>query len=40
MASQVSARLKKAGKKTIHLGGSTQILFGIKGKRWDSRENF
>lgn len=36
----LSARLKKAGKKTIHLGGSTQILFGIKGKRWDKRENF
>jgi hypothetical protein len=24
----------------IHLGGPTQILFGIKGKRWDDRENY
>jgi hypothetical protein len=23
------------GKKGIHLGGATQILFGIRGKRWD-----
>jgi hypothetical protein len=23
------------GKKAIHLGGSTQLLFGIKGKRWE-----
>ena len=27
--------VKKSGKKAIHLGGATQILFGIKGKRWD-----
>lgn len=27
--------LKNAGKQVIHLGGSTQILFGIKGKRWN-----
>ena len=27
--------VKNIGKKAIHLGGSTQILFGIKGKRWD-----
>lgn len=30
----LAARLKKAGKKAIHLGGVTQILFGIKGRRW------
>ena len=30
----LAAMLKKAGKKAIHLGGVTQILFGIKGKRW------
>ena len=36
----LAARLKKAGKKSIHLGGATQILFGIKGKRWDEQENF
>ena len=26
---------KSLGKKAIHMGGSTQILFGIKGKRWE-----
>lgn len=28
--------VKKIGKKAIHIGGATQILFGIKGKRWDN----
>jgi hypothetical protein len=23
------------GKQAIHIGGGLQILFGIKGKRWD-----
>jgi hypothetical protein len=23
------------GKKGVHLGGATQLLFGIRGKRWD-----
>lgn len=32
----LSAKLKKAGRQVIHLGGGTQILFGIKGKRWDT----
>jgi len=32
------AHAKKMGKIGIHLGGSTQILFGIKGKRWDNHE--
>ena len=27
--------IKNLGKKAVHLGGATQILFGIKGKRWD-----
>ncbi len=26
---------KKLGKKAVHVGGATQILFGIAGKRWD-----
>lgn len=26
---------KKLGKKAVHTGGTTQILFGIAGKRWD-----
>ncbi|MDD5873075.1 MAG: hypothetical protein PUD90_06420 [Clostridia bacterium] len=29
---------KKLGKQAIHLGGPVQILFGIKGKRWDEIE--
>ena len=36
----LAARLKKAGKKSIHLGGAVQILFGIKGKRWDGMKEF
>ncbi len=31
----LAAKLKEQGKKAIHLGGPTQLLFGIKGKRWD-----
>jgi hypothetical protein len=34
----LASRLKKAGKQAIHLGGATQLLFGIKGKRWE--ENY
>lgn len=34
----LAAKLKKAGKIVIHLGGATQILFGIKGSRWDNSE--
>ena len=30
----LAAKIKQAGKQTIHLGGATQLLFGIKGKRW------
>ena len=29
------ARARQLGKWAIHLGGSTQILFGVKGRRWD-----
>lgn len=31
----LAAHAKRKGKKAIHFGGATQILFGIKGKRWD-----
>lgn len=31
----LAAKLKKQGKKAIHMGGVLQILFGIKGARWD-----
>ena len=34
----LAAKLKKAGKKVIHMGGALQLLFGIKGKRWDKHE--
>ncbi len=32
----LAAHVKRMGKKAIHMGGATQILFGIKGKRWDT----
>jgi len=32
----LAAMLKKAQKIAIHLGGPTQILFGIQGTRWDN----
>jgi hypothetical protein len=31
---------KKMGRAGIHLGGSTQILFGIKGQRWKEIDRF
>lgn len=31
----LSAELKRQGKTVIHLGGPTQILFGIRGRRWE-----
>ena len=36
----LAAHAKRMGKKAIHLGGPTQMLFGIKGKRWIENENF
>ncbi len=30
----LAARIKKMGKKAVHVGGATQMLFGVKGKRW------
>lgn len=32
----LAAEIKHMGKGAIHLGGALQILFGIKGKRWDN----
>ncbi len=32
----LAAYVKQLGKQAIHMGGATQILFGIKGKRWDT----
>ena len=31
----LAAHVKRSGKKSVLLGGALQILFGIKGKRWD-----
>jgi len=31
----LAAFVKRMGKQAIHLGGVTQILFGIKGRRWE-----
>lgn len=36
----LAARLKQAGKQAIHLAGATQLLFGIKGKRWEENDAF
>ncbi len=31
----LAAHAKRQGKKAIHLGGALQLLFGIKGRRWE-----
>ena len=36
----LAAMLKEYGKQVIHLGGALQILFGIRGKRWDEMEKY
>lgn len=33
----LAAHCKKKGKQAIHLGGALQLLFGIRGKRWDEQ---
>ena len=35
----LASRVKEMGKIAIHMGGSLQTLFGIKGSRWDSNES-
>lgn len=32
----LAATAKRMGKKAIHMGGGSQLIFGIKGKRWDN----
>jgi hypothetical protein len=32
----LAAHIKRQEKKAIHLGGALQLLFGIKGKRWEN----
>jgi hypothetical protein len=34
----MASHAKKMGKIGIHLGGSLQLLFGIRGKRWENKE--
>lgn len=36
----LAAKIKKAGKQAIHLGGATQLFWGIRGNRWDARPDF
>lgn len=36
----LAAKLKRAGKQAIHLAGATQLLFGIRGKRWEEERAF
>lgn len=36
----LAAHVKRTGKKAIHLGGGLQLLFGIRGKRWDVRDEY
>jgi hypothetical protein len=31
----LAAHIKRQGKKAIHMGGALQLLFGIRGKRWE-----
>ncbi len=31
----LAAHVKRMGKKAVHIGGSLQLLFGIRGKRWE-----
>ena len=33
----LAAHAKRLGKKGFHFGGATQLLFGIRGRRWDER---
>jgi hypothetical protein len=32
--------VKSLGKSVVHMGGATQILFGIKGRRWEEKADF
>lgn len=36
----LGAYVKSLGKQAIHMGGATQILFGIRGNRWEDRPQF
>lgn len=34
----LAAHAKRTGHKAVHLGGALQLLFGIKGKRWETQD--
>lgn len=36
----LAAHVKKLGKQAIHVGGALQLLFGIKGRRWETEYDF
>lgn len=36
----LAAHAKRTGHKAVHLGGALQLLFGIKGRRWEERPEF
>lgn len=36
----LAAAVKRMGRQAVHLGGASQILFGIRGKRWDDMPFF
>jgi hypothetical protein len=38
LAMVIASRLKAAGKICIVMGGATQVLFGIKGRRWEGHQ--
>jgi hypothetical protein len=31
----LAASVKRMGRQAVHLGGATQLLFGIRGRRWE-----
>lgn len=36
----LAAHIKDIGKKAVHLGGATQMLFGVSGRRWELLPDF
>ena len=36
----LASHIKQQGRSAIHMGGATQILFGIRGNRWDNFPQF
>lgn len=36
----LAAKIRDAGRMVVHMGGATQLLFGIKGARWDLRPDY